>query len=140
MIDYFIKKWDKNNVKLKEYFKNNTMDQYDNYEMLVKLTIELVINDEEPIYDSSKIHMIDDSDHEEGTLLFLIPKDTHQPYIEDYIVTSVYYGSCSGCDTLQGIHNHKTDFLPIESQINDFMKLCLNIIQEIRFLKEENES
>ena len=43
-------------------------------------------------------------------------------------MTYVGYGSCSGCDTLQGIQGWDDDRLPTEAQINDYMMLCKDII------------
>jgi hypothetical protein len=49
--------------------------------------------------------VIDDGDYQ-GTQIFIIPTDTYQPSVKDYVMTDTYYGSCSGCDTLQAISGY----------------------------------
>ena len=44
-------------------------------------------------------------------------------------MTYVWYGSCSGCDTLQQVQDYfETDCRLTEQQIKDFLKLSKNII------------
>ncbi len=88
-------------------------------------------------FDLEKVHEIDDGDYQ-GTLLYIIPLDTYQPSYWEYVVTSVYYGSCSFCDTLQGIHRYE-DGLPDKEQVDGYMKLCLDILQHCKYLYKFNE-
>ena len=130
-------------------------------EILTKL-IELVINpylkEKEglcyPICNGlnlKKITEIDDGDYQ-GTLIFLIPFKCYQPAEEDYIVTTVYYGSCGGCDTLLGILDSvhgitriETLFsdldknLPNKEQLSDYMRLALDLLQQMKFFEEREE-
>ena len=76
--------------------------------------------------DLEKITEIDNGDYQ-GTLLFLIPFDTYQPFEYEYLMTFVGYGSCSGCDTLQSIQHGYHQKLT-EGQVNDFMTLCKDIL------------
>lgn len=75
--------------------------------------------------DYENIHMIDDGDYQ-GTLLFVIPEKCYQP--STYYVTKVYYGSCSGCDTLQAILEDSEDD---DTQVNDLYTLALHMIQKM---------
>jgi len=105
----------------------------ESYSDIVKQIFELVISG----YDSKKITVIDDGDYQ-GTKIFIIPQDTYQPSIEDYLITDTYYGSCSGCDTLQGIIGYSDD-PPTEEQVKDYMMLSLHLIQKLRKLSQGSE-
>jgi hypothetical protein len=131
--------WEQNNEILRNYFKTTIQENYQSYKSLVKLITEYILNNHEesydiPKYDIEHITIIDDGDYQ-GTQLFLIPEDTYQPSASNYLVTYTYYGSCSGCDTLQGIHGYEDD-LPNEEQVNDYMSLCLHLIQRMKSLYE----
>ena len=137
MIKYCIEKWDKNKDLLRSVLNNNELLnhvlnkndddplEYLEYKDLVKLTVMFILNDENE-WDVNKIKEIDDGDYQ-GTLLYLIPEDTYQPNSSEYLMTFVEYGSCSGCDTLQGIQC----FLGTKGRnesINDLMSLCKDLI------------
>ena len=100
------------------------------YEYLVKLVVDLILNDEDSRYgedyDSSKITVVKDGDYQ-GTLLFIIPQKTYQPSEYEYLMTYVGYGSCSGCDTLLSIQDWE-DKEPTDQQLKDYMTLCKDIV------------
>lgn len=121
-----IENWENKKEKIREYFKNTRQKKYDTYEKIVKLLVKEIL----PEYDSKKITVIDDGDYQ-GTQIFMIPKNIYQPDIEDYLFTHNYYGSCSGCDTLLRISEYD-DGLPTEEQVDDYMQLCLNLIQKLK--------
>ena len=103
--------------------------------MLLKQTFLLVINDDTyNVYDTNKITVINDGNYQ-GTLIFIIPRNTYQPNIEDYLITYIYYGSCSGCDTFLDIKGY-TDDPNTEDQIKDYMTLALHLIQRMKILGE----
>ena len=79
--------------------------------------------------------IIDDGDYQ-GTQIFIIPLNTYQPNVKDYVYTNTYYGSCSGCDTLQAISYYDRE-LPSETQIKEYMQLALHLLQKCMWLKEE---
>ena len=139
MIKDFINKWDTNKLKLQESLKtiidNDELEGF-SYLKLVELVIEHIINEEHSFtnLDITKIIVIDHV-HYQGTQLYIIPRDTYQPNIEDYYVTHNYYGSCSGCDTLQNIIY--TDIQ--DEQLKELMMLSLHIIQKFKPLCQENE-
>ncbi len=95
------------------------------YESLLKLALETVAeeSDEYGDPDPSKIRCIDDGDYQ-GTLLFIVPARGYQP--NNYWAVKVFYGSCSYCDTLEGIQSDSGDR---EKQVNDYYTLCLHMIQ-----------
>jgi len=71
------------------------------------------------------VHLIDDGDYQ-GVLLFVIASGGYQP--SEYWTTSVWYGSCSGCDTFQSIMED-SDY---DRRINDYMTLALHITQKLK--------
>lgn len=138
MIKEFSERWNKYKGSLEEYFRNTKQEKYDSYCDIVKLLLEKVINQEETNgykFDLNNITIVDDGDYQ-GTQIFIIPLDTYQPNIEDYVVTNTYYGSCSGCDTLLAI-NEFSSGLPSEEQIHDYMMLALHLLQKCKWLEEE---
>lgn len=138
MIKEFCLAWEKNKDKLEEYFRNTRQDEYDKYRNLVRLLFDIVINPEfDNKFDTTNILTIDDGDYQ-GTEIFILHKNVYQPDIEDYVYTNTYYGSCSGCDTLQGIHEYEHG-LPSESQVNDYMDLCLHLLQRCHYMIDKEE-
>ena len=135
MIQKFVKAWDANKASLEEHLKTHRMEEYDEYDKLVKLLFEIVINpyistqDETP-YDVEKMTVIDDGEYQ-GTQLFVLPKDTYQPSAWEYVITNQYYGSCSGCDLLQGITQYESG-QPDSEQLDELMTLCLHLLQRCK--------
>lgn len=149
MIEEFVSAWDKNKDKLKEYIKTHKQEEYCSYIDLVRLLFNVVINPDVPNwrccgesrfwtgFDTENIHEIDDGDYQ-GSLIFLLHEDTYQPSPGDYVYTSVYYGSCSGCDTLLSISGYG-DGLPNDEQVNDYMALCLHLLQKCHTMNETED-
>lgn len=141
MIKEFCLAWEKNKDKLEEYFRTTKQDEYDEYRTLVGLLFDIVVNPEigceSNKYDTENILKIDDGDYQ-GTEIFILHKNLYQPYIEDYVYTSTYYGSCSGCDTLLSISEYG-DGLPDDSQVNDYMDLCLHLLQKCHYMTDDEE-
>jgi hypothetical protein len=138
MIQELVKQWEENKLKLEEYFKTTKQEEYQSYEAIVRKIFEICINVSDSKYDNfnlEKLHVIDDGDYQ-GTQLFIIPKDTYQPSAEDYVITDTYYGSCSGCDTLQAISSYNYD-LPTDAQVKKYMTLALHLVQKLKYLGEE---
>ena len=130
MIKFCLEQWDKNKERLEERLDGDRKLNSCDYEYLVKLVVNYVLNDEEPRYgedyDSENITVIDNG-HYQGTLLFVIPQKTYQPSEYEYLMTYVGYGSCSGCDTLQSIQSWN-DEKPTKQQLKDYMTLCKDIV------------
>lgn len=141
MIKEIIQKWELNKSKLEDYFKTTEQKEYSGYKEILGKIIELILNDENDFdyknYDANKITEIDDGDYQ-GTLVYLIPKNTYQPSIGDYLITYVYYGSCSGCDTLLGISEYE-DKLPSENQVKEYMTLALHLIQKMKTYGQDED-
>lgn len=131
MNKHFVKAWDENKHLLEEYIKTHNQDEYDDYEELVKLVIEKVLNNYKDLsFKTDDIVEIDFGDYQ-GTLIYVFHEDICQPDTDETFYTSVDYGSCSGCDTLQSINDYSNE-LPTEDQVKQYMDLCLHLIQNIK--------
>ena len=126
MLKICVRKWDENQSRLREVISKSKKHNTWGYKDLVKLTFDTIFNDCEKLLDTDEITEIDNGDYQ-GTLIYLIPFNTYQPSEYQYLMTYVGYGSCSGCDTLQGIQGWD-DKLPTEMQVSDYMTLCKDII------------
>jgi hypothetical protein len=130
--------WEANKKNLEEYFRITPQSEYSgSYETIVKALFEKVLNAENDEWDIAKLTVIDHGDYQ-GTQLFLIPKNTYQPSASEYLITCTSYGSCSGCDTLQGISEYGDD-KPSEGQLSQYMTLALHLVQQMKRLYGEEE-
>jgi hypothetical protein len=100
------------------------------YLELFKLLIEVVINKGEHTLCLGQVTQLDHGDYQ-GTMVFIVPDESYQPYVDDYIYTHVYYGSCAGCDTLEAIRD---DYENKEQQAKDLHTLCLHLLQRCKRL------
>lgn len=143
MIKSFINSWEKHKGELEEYIKTHKQEEYDSYEKLVKLIFELVINPDINEYRFNRFNTecIDVLNHGDycGTLIFILHMDDYEPDLDGYVYTYVEYGSCSGCDTLLRINRYDTDELPDENQVEDYMSLCLHLVQHCKCMGEFRE-
>lgn len=127
MDNKIIENWENRKHKLKEWFETNETPS--SYKEIFEKIIELIITeDERNKFNLEKIRVIDDGDYQ-GTQIFIAFLDVYQPSVEEYIMTSVYYGSCSGCDTLQSIR-----YASDEDRVNDLMTLSLHMIQKMKWM------
>lgn len=132
MIEKFVKAWDERKGEIEAKFREKEPSEY---KEIVHAVISIL--DKTETYgapDANNIHEINDGDYQ-GTLLYLIPEDTYQPH--EYWYVRVWYGSCSGCDTLESIHDtgnwNERDKPEIkEERIKQYMTLALHIIQGLR--------
>lgn len=133
MIKEFTTYWEKNKGDLEKFLKTTKQEKYTSYESLVKALFEKVINPNvNNKFDTKNILIIDDGDYQ-GTQIFLLHIATYQPSVSDYVYTNTYYGSCSGCDTLLAI-SHYNDGYPNDKQVEDYMTLCLHLLQKCCFM------
>lgn len=141
MIKEFILAWDKNKDDLENYFRTHKQSEYEAYEDLVKLLFDIIINPDDTRqhkFSTEDITVIDHGEYQ-GTQIFIVHIDTYQPSVCDYVYTNNYYGSCSGCDTLQGISEYGYDNIPDEQQIKDYMALCLGLLQSCVWMTNDSE-
>jgi len=134
MIHKFVARFMDGKAELRNQFKENEPTQYKD---IVKAVITLVRDEDDYEYnpDPNNITIINDGDYQ-GTLLFIIPETGYQP--REYWYVKVWYGSCGGCDTLQGIHDDgdwETEE-PTEGQLDDYMTLTLHIVQNLKKMED----
>lgn len=129
MIKEIIDLWGQNKSKLKDYFEITPMIEYDDYEKLVKKVFNICFKDLGKL-DLENIIVLD-SEGYQGDMVFIIK--LLGEYDTNYLITHTYYGSCSGCDTLEGIIEYKNG-LPNAEQVNEFMMLSLHLVQKLKSL------
>ena len=132
MITEFVQAWDARKSNLEEWFRQTNQEEL-SYEVIVGSIIDEVLNPfiEGKGYDSSKIHTVDDGNYQ-GCQIFIVPMKCYQPAPYEYITTYQDYGSCSGCDLLEGIRCYD-DGTPTEEQVKEYMMLALHLLQRFRF-------
>jgi hypothetical protein len=136
MLKILVEKWDENKDQLKKQLETRTDLNSCDYKDLVKMTFDVILNsDEYTKIVTENIVEINHGDYQ-GTLLYMIPFDRYQPSENDYLITYVSYGSCSGCDTLLQIQEYGEELLT-ETQVKDFMVLCKDLICNARRLYNE---
>lgn len=125
MIDDFVAKFDKSrNDLLKKFSEEHPRS----YQDIVRAVVEVLDDDYSSGPDPERIHCINDGDWQ-GTLLFIIGAKGYQPSL--YWAVKVGYGSCSGCDTLEGIRHYSSD-PPNEEQAKQYLTLALHIVQGLK--------
>ena len=147
MIKEFVQAWDKNNKNLLDLFqKENPTSYQDIVEKLVNIVINPYLKDSKNIdypmdngLDIENMTVIDNGDYQ-GTTIYIIPYDTYQPSVSDYVMTNNYYGSCSGCDTFQSIElwDDEATQEEIENAGKEFHTLALNLLQQFKVLGNDD--
>ena len=134
MIKYALRKWDAGRDTLRsiicktEKAERCHWDYIDIVKMVCRCILNVNMIEGDPEIDVDKITMIDNGDYQ-GTLLFMLPFCTYQPSESDYLMAFVGYGSCSGCDTLQGIQSD--DALSNQDMTDSYLTLCRDIVNNI---------
>jgi len=130
MIQKFIDRFNANYKVLENKYKESHPESY---KEIVKDVVSIIGDSEEYHTPSAeRIVEIDHGDYQ-GNLLYVIGDSGYQP--SDYWYVMVSYGSCPCCDMLQGIQygdNYSVGETPTETQVNDYMRLALHIVQCIR--------
>ena len=132
MLKIVVEKWWKNKKKLEDAYRTKKGWNCCSYLDIVKETVDTILNDDNDAYakwNIKHITEIDNGDYQ-GTYLYLIPANTYQPSADEYLMTYVYYGSYSGCDTLQAIQEWNDGLLK-EEQIKEFMTLSLHLLENM---------
>lgn len=130
MIQKAVEKWEEKKQEIRNDFENKFPK---NYEELVTTTLTYIYDKEHLRFDVKNMTELDHGDYQ-GTLLYILPKDTYQP--SAYWAVKVDYGSCSGCDSLQYIQENYGSYLASdltkERAIDDLMVLALHIVQRLK--------
>lgn len=129
MIKKFVERFDAKRAELRTSFKAKGPESYGD---LVRRTVEAITDkDEYGEPDVERITQIDHGDYQ-GTLLFVIAACGYQPSKFWYV--KVDYGSCSSCDTLQGIMGYGNDVT--NRQADEYLTLALHIVQRIKEMED----
>ena len=134
MIQKFVNRFMAAENVLREKFVAKHPDAYID---IVKAVVDVIKGEGtygEP--DATRIHQIDDGDYQ-GTLVFVIAGGGYQPW--EYWYVKVGYGSCSGCDTLEGIRSYSNN-PPTKEQVDTYMTLALHIVQGFKSMQTEEEA
>lgn len=142
----FVDSWERHKEELRTYIEASSQKELESYQALVKILFQIVINPDlkDAPYDTDKIIVIDDGDYQ-GTQIYILRQAVYQPCVENYVYTHVYYGSCSGCDTLQSIccqgglpveldENEK----PSPDQVISYMQLLLHLLQRTKQFQDND--
>lgn len=130
MIVQFIERFQEIKLDLLEQF---CQKEPESYEDIFKQTIKMMFENSEDSYscnsetpDYERITVIDNGDYQ-GTLVFVVASKSYQP--NDYWVSTVDYGSCSGCDTFQAYCTYGDD--PKESAPH-MLTMALHMIEAMK--------
>lgn len=123
----FVEAWDKSSQKIRDRF---SIKGPGDYQEIVKAVVEIASEGKEyDVPDPERIHVIDDGDYQ-GTQVFVVAEKGYQP--SRYWYATNYYGSCSGCDTLEHINSLSYEEKPTKDQVDQWMALALHIVQRIK--------
>lgn len=130
MIQEFVKKWEEKKHLLRERYAKERPDDYMD---IVRNVVE-ILHDENDYgsIDPKRITEINHGSYQ-GTLVFVIASSDYQP--DNYWYVRVYYGSCSGCDTLQAIQGWDDEIS--KKEIDGYMTLSLHIVQRLKRMDDE---
>jgi hypothetical protein len=126
MIQEFVDRFMENKAALRAEFEAN---EPGDYEEIVKAVVEAISTDEVNSPDPNGVIEIPSNDCQ-GTNLYII-KNKYEN--EPYWAVMVHYGTCSGCDTLEGIKDNYYDDL--SKRLDGYMTLALHIVQKMKKLE-----
>jgi len=126
MIPKIISQWEERKHLLYEYFMIQLEEIPDvfspSYLDILALTFKYVITGSISTYHDvtwtgNRIISIND-DNYEGTLILIIPPDDNAPLIEDYLITTVEYGS--------------QDALQEATGVSDYMEIAFGMVKKLK--------
>lgn len=125
MIQKYVDRFIAKKSNLREVF---SAKHPEDYKEIVKAVVNMISEDEYEDPCPERIVCVDHGDYQ-GTLVFVIASGGYQP--STYFYVKIAYGSCSGCDTLEGIRDYDSD-KPTTEQVDDYVKLALHVVQELK--------
>lgn len=123
MIKKFVEQYEANKARLEKLWSTKHPESY------AEIVKEVVKTIGEPL-DVNRITEIDHGNYQ-GTLVYVIAVEGYQP--SDYFSVAINYGSCSVCDTLEGIRDYESG-VPKAEQITQYMTLCLHVVQGLKYM------
>lgn len=133
MIQKFVDRFMAKKGKIEQQFSDKLPEGYGD---IVKAVMEILADEEDygESPDPTRITAIDDGDYQ-GVLVYVIGANGYEP--STYWYVRIYYGSCSGCDTLEAIRSESYDDKPTASQVQQCMTLALHIVQRMKQMDDE---
>jgi hypothetical protein len=122
MIKEFVEQWGRKKDRLRQRIAESRPDKY---KQLVEFVAEIM--DEGKTLEPSEVFEFWGSDYQ-GNALYVLRGKNNTYQGDCFYTVKVDYGSCSGCDTLQSII---VDFEG-DKQLDQYMNLCLHIVQELK--------
>lgn len=151
------KAWENYSWELKAYLKSHPQGDYGSYDKLVRLTFDYIINrrvkihngeiqkkpaEEYEKFQTERMTVLGGDDYK-GIMFYILATEraAYQEELSGFCSTFVEYGSCYGCDMLKAIQGYDDwkALLPDKQQLEDYMMICLELLQHFRFLKEAPE-
>lgn len=133
MIQDMVTAWDKARDWVKSELETKHPADYESLVTLVVQGLNQFWDDDYRKPDPERIKEINWGDYR-GTLVYVIGATGYKP--RDFWVVTVGYGSCSGCDSLDGIESfrsvHDDDGgvrRPTDEQVSQYMTLATHIVQ-----------
>ena len=126
MIPEIISQWEKRKRLLATFFRNRLKNKPDvflpTYLDILAYTFDYVIKDRISTYhdvtwNANDIILINDY-HYEGTLILIIPPDDNAPLLEDFLITTVEYGS--------------QDALLKAKSVSDYMEIAFGMVERLK--------
>jgi hypothetical protein len=137
MIQEFVKRFDARRGEVQAAFQAKHPD---NYGDVVKIVVNALRDngrfDDSESPDPGRITEIDHGDYQ-GTLLYVVAAKGYQP--DRYWYVKVAYGSCSSCDTLQGIRTGLFDDPPTDGEVEQYMALAVHVLQGLKKMADYGE-
>jgi hypothetical protein len=133
MIPAFVVAWDERKSEIEAKWRKGHPKTY---KSLVEAVVS-ILTETECGYgpDPDCITEIDTGDCQ-GVLVYVIAGKSYQS--REHWCVRVKYGSCSGCDTLEGIRDcEEGGQQPSEQQVQDYMTLSLHILQSLHEIEGE---
>lgn len=141
MLDICKKKWAENEKVLKESINKN-LDVImgdredwdctnDDYEKLLERTLFIIFDG---YFELDSIHQVGYDNDYQGTLVFTFCAKNNYDIPTGFFATFVYYGSCSGCDTLQCIKEKYIEEYQSKNHeeiVKDLLGLCRDMVTRI---------
>lgn len=135
MIQQYVDAFRENKKQFEKWVES--IEEEITYTDILKQVINLCLN---PKYvgtleelDENKVTEIDNGDYQ-GTLIYLIPRNCYQPMVSDYVYTSVFYGSCSGCDAL--LASQDWDCYNIKYDVDMVTTIALHLVENMKWLED----
>lgn len=138
MLDICKKKWAENESNLKKFINENLdvimgdREDFDctnyDYENLLERTLFIIFDG---YFEFDSIHQVGYDNDYQGTLVFTFCAKNNCDTPTGFYATFVYYGSCSGCDTLQYIKEKYVEEYQSKNHeeiVKDLLGLCRDMV------------